>query len=114
MSVSYILFFFFNYPATPDIHTLSLHHALPIPSNTSERWRRSRISKPIRHPTRTTGDRDGKSTRLNSSHANTSYAVFCLKKKKKKNAKMSRAAKSLGAKDQNNSPHTTLHLHPKT
>src|SRR3712207_8997697 len=28
------------------------------------------------------GDRDRKSTRLNSSHANISYAVFCLKKKK--------------------------------
>src|SRR3712207_7649078 len=27
---------------------------------------------------------DRKSTRLNSSHANISYAVFCLKKKKKK------------------------------
>src|SRR3712207_6865098 len=31
------------------------------------------------------GGRDRKSTRLNSSHANISYAVFCLKKKKKKN-----------------------------
>src|SRR3712207_7301612 len=31
------------------------------------------------------GDQDRKSTRLNSSHANISYAVFCLKKKKKKN-----------------------------
>src|SRR3712207_8137839 len=31
-----------------------------------------------------TGDRDRKSTRLNSSHANISYAVFCLKKKNKK------------------------------
>src|SRR5947209_19420788 len=29
------------------------------------------------------GDKDRKSTRLNSSHANISYAVFCLKKKKK-------------------------------
>src|SRR3712207_7383390 len=29
------------------------------------------------------GGRDRKSTRLNSSHANISYAVFCLKKKKK-------------------------------
>src|SRR3712207_7233487 len=29
---------------------------------------------------------DRKSTRLNSSHANISYAVFCLKKKKKKNS----------------------------
>src|SRR3712207_8143928 len=28
------------------------------------------------------GNRDRKSTRLNSSHANISYAVFCLKKKK--------------------------------
>src|SRR3712207_7261074 len=32
-------------------------------------------------------DRDRKSTRLNSSHANISYAVFCLKKKKKKHHK---------------------------
>src|SRR3712207_8346722 len=31
------------------------------------------------------GDQDRKSTRLNSSHAHISYAVFCLKKKKKKN-----------------------------
>src|SRR3712207_7753738 len=34
------------------------------------------------------GRPDRKSTRLNSSHANISYAVFCLKKKKKKNAKL--------------------------
>src|SRR5215217_8583062 len=34
--------------------------------------------------------RDRKSTRLNSSHANISYAVFCLKKKKKKNKTFSR------------------------
>src|SRR3712207_7539726 len=32
----------------------------------------------------TRNSRDRKSTRLNSSHANISYAVFCLKKKKKK------------------------------
>src|SRR6266446_9034191 len=32
------------------------------------------------------GSRDRKSTRLNSSHLVISYAVFCLKKKKKKNA----------------------------
>src|SRR5258707_11413947 len=31
------------------------------------------------------GGSDRKSTRLNSSHANISYAVFCLKKKKKQN-----------------------------
>src|SRR3712207_7705415 len=31
---------------------------------------------------------DRKSTRLNSSHANISYAVFCLKKKKKDNSEI--------------------------
>src|SRR2546430_16794705 len=31
-----------------------------------------------------TGDEDRKSTRLNSSHSQISYAVFCLKKKKKR------------------------------
>src|SRR5437763_4584191 len=35
-------------------------------------------------------ERDRKSTRLNSSHRCISYAVFCLKKKKKKNIKQSR------------------------
>src|SRR2546422_3209620 len=34
---------------------------------------------------RADGDRDRKSTRLNSSHGYISYAVFCLKKKKKQN-----------------------------
>src|SRR3712207_7063181 len=33
---------------------------------------------------------DRKSTRLNSSHANISYAVFCLKKKKQNNTDQSR------------------------
>src|SRR3712207_7136683 len=36
------------------------------------------------------GPVDRKSTRLNSSHANISYAVFCLKKKKKKNKILTR------------------------
>src|SRR3712207_8237822 len=45
---------------------------------TTPRGRRSaRASLPHRD-----GSRDRKSTRLNSSHANISYAVFCLKKKK--------------------------------
>src|SRR3712207_8926219 len=35
-------------------------------------------------------DRDRKSTRLNSSHANISYAVFCLKKKKQRSERHSR------------------------
>src|SRR2546426_8460969 len=37
------------------------------------------------HPHNASGRRDRKSTRLNSSHLVISYAVFCLKKKKKEN-----------------------------
>src|SRR3712207_8859265 len=39
-----------------------------------------------RHAEPHLADRDRKSTRLNSSHANISYAVFCLKKKNRKNS----------------------------
>src|SRR2546427_9281785 len=71
-------FFFFNDTATTEIYTLSLHDALPIsgssPPTTPSRGARWR--KPSR-PER----RDRKSTRLNSSHSQISYAVFCLKKK---------------------------------
>src|SRR3712207_7028946 len=44
------------------------------------------IEEELPHPLLFGADRleDRKSTRLNSSHANISYAVFCLKKKKKK------------------------------
>src|SRR2546427_3458546 len=38
----------------------------------------------LAHRTSRRRDRDRKSTRLNSSHSQISYAVFCLKKKKKK------------------------------
>src|SRR3712207_6940346 len=41
-----------------------------------EAQRERRVGRGIRH-----GEEDRKSTRLNSSHANISYAVFCLKKK---------------------------------
>src|SRR5256885_6355373 len=73
-------FFFFNDTATTEIYTLSLHDALPIclgdrQSNSRNGRRRFRPG-----PGRA-GDR--KSTRLNSSHLVISYAVFCLKKKKK-------------------------------
>src|SRR3712207_9518121 len=91
--------FFFNDTATTEIYTLSLHDALPICEDrqaecarlTRERdasgWRehlRERAVHPdagvrVQHA-HAVGDR--KSTRLNSSHANISYAVFCLKKKK--------------------------------
>src|SRR5690242_20977322 len=46
----------------------------------------SRRSAPARERSASTGDR--KSTRLNSSHMSISYAVFCLKKKKKKSAQV--------------------------
>src|SRR2546422_2531997 len=83
-------FFFFNDTATTEIYTLSLHDALPIsdsgPTNRLSRrhsltgaispcWSRSTRKLPKK--------RDRKSTRLNSSHGYISYAVFCLKKKKR-------------------------------
>src|SRR5690606_42114123 len=45
-----------------------------------EKQRLAGLSRTI-HPTAVTHERDRKSTRLNSSHVKTSYAVFCLKKK---------------------------------
>src|SRR5699024_11313849 len=48
---------------------------------TIEEWQA--LSGDRSNPTRTSLDRDRKSTRLNSSHVSISYAVFCLKKKKK-------------------------------
>src|SRR3712207_7436854 len=100
------LFFFFNDTATTEIYTLSLHDALPI-------YRRRAVGAAVGsvrraspgrgreasfgsvcllprpdalagHPD-VSADLDRKSTRLNSSHANISYAVFCLKKKNKQN-----------------------------
>src|SRR5437899_5357124 len=69
--------FFFNDTATTEIYTLSLHDALPIspPCGTCCRT-------PPCSAQRCLG-RDRKSTRLNSSHLGISYAVFCLKKKKR-------------------------------
>src|SRR5690625_6272979 len=74
------LFFFFNDPATTAIYTLSLHDALPISPALSPQPGRAACRRERRHPY-ARGDR--KSTRLNSSHVAISYAVFCLKKKKK-------------------------------
>src|SRR5258707_13839623 len=73
-------FFFFNDTATTEIYTLSLHDALPICGGCKRALNfGGRIA--IQHENLAEmGDR--KSTRLNSSHANISYAVFCLKKKK--------------------------------
>src|SRR2546427_13040573 len=81
-------FFFFNDTATTEIYTLSLHDALPISRGTPSRRspiaaRRGRIPM-AGGPAKAEAIRitDRKSTRLNSSHSQISYAVFCLKKKK--------------------------------
>src|SRR6266700_4903632 len=72
-------FFFFNDTATTEIYTLSLHDALPI----SERVRQKAGLNDAGERLPPAAIRDRKSTRLNSSHVKISYAVFCLKKKKK-------------------------------
>src|SRR3712207_9466412 len=95
------VFFFFNDTATTEIYTLSLHDALPIsttlPGHKELRRKRRRPTPALprahaRVLSTEAGARRGaavapdavgadrKSTRLNSSHANISYAVFCLKK----------------------------------
>src|SRR3712207_9148582 len=86
--------FFFNDTATTEIYTLSLHDALPIyqgdAGHRDLRQGRDRQELHAREPLVHDGAAgqegaahrlDRKSTRLNSSHANISYAVFCLKKK---------------------------------
>src|SRR3712207_9223043 len=82
------IFFFFNDTATTEIYTLSLHDALPIsrePLGTIARRCGFGSAESLRQAFVARFDiSDRKSTRLNSSHANISYAVFCLKKKKSK------------------------------
>src|SRR5438270_12936285 len=96
--VFYILFFFFfNDTATTEIYTLSLHDALPIcvcyrqqfirrvPAERRAAARQQhRQLRGVRDEARSGRQQDRKSTRLNSSHSQISYAVFCLKKKKTK------------------------------
>src|SRR2546430_4996925 len=72
-------FFFFNDTATTEIYTLSLHDALPISNGSRLSTKSLWAIRRIRVPSFVVGDR--KSTRLNSSHSQISYAVFCLKKK---------------------------------
>src|SRR3712207_7950940 len=93
-----LVYLFFNDTATTEIYTLSLHDALPIfyrkkyklladlhekthpffidAPTTDDSYDRKKFLKTLLDKIL-----DRKSTRLNSSHANISYAVFCLKKK---------------------------------
>src|SRR5206468_12280971 len=106
LNLSFISFFL-NDPATPAIYTLSLHDALPIwnggansvkltweqcPTYVASNGTTTVLSCKINGNAATSsvnvsvgsGSSDRKSTRLNSSHDQISYAVFCLKKKTKK------------------------------
>src|SRR3712207_7294441 len=87
------IFFFFNDTATTEIYTLSLHDALPIYmsptlgktiANVIVKAEYAEVGNEVQVEIRNkkVPAVDRKSTRLNSSHANISYAVFCLKKKK--------------------------------
>src|SRR2546430_5939721 len=91
-------FFFFNDTATTEIYTLSLHDALPILEEGEDDRLPLEIAQMDRIPQHAISRRarkrevgrgradlerlqDRKSTRLNSSHSQISYAVFCLKNK---------------------------------
>src|SRR5256886_7255542 len=90
-----IAFFFFNDTATTEIYTLSLHDALPICDILFVEATRMKgkgsltltgqlgdVMKESAQAALSWVRSDRKSTRLNSSHSQISYAVFCLKKKK--------------------------------
>src|SRR5207248_4144141 len=113
-STYYCSTFFFTAPAPTEIYTLSLHDALPISSSRCARYsssglvcstekcflvmpatKRLRSDRLLEAGSNSSGIytsapqclKDRKSTRLNSSHRTISYAVFCLKKKKKNKIK---------------------------
>src|SRR5207248_9442170 len=104
--LAHALFFFFNDTSPTYTYTLSLHdalpifadavagrdlgasttfteHDLPVASHVGDLMRYVRVAS-FASGLAPPADRDRKSTRLNSSHRTISYAVFCLKKKKKK------------------------------
>src|SRR5437763_16254400 len=87
ISIFNIFILFFNVRSPTEIYTLSLHDALPIWRAVGQRVdeRRQPQHAALRVVVEERRRADRKSTRLNSSHRCISYAVFCLKKKKKEN-----------------------------
>src|SRR2546427_3355103 len=89
---SFFLFFFLMIRRPP--------RSTLFPYTTLFRSRRSRLPRrraasPDGRAERRATTRDRKSTRLNSSHSQISYAVFCLKKKKKQNQELLAKAMNL-------------------
>src|SRR5438034_4972236 len=83
-SCSFFFFFFFNDPATTEIYTLSLHDALPIYRGAPDRHGAPRpVAEPARPALPPRGRVRSEEHTSDSSHTVISYAVFCLKKKKK-------------------------------
>src|SRR5690606_41400046 len=100
-TVAFLLFFFSSYGSHRDLHSF------PTRRSSDLWWISELIHRPTktrslliltlgigftipRHPKKHGSIKpmiDRKSTRLNSSHVKISYAVFCLKKKKKKQHK---------------------------
>src|SRR2546430_8018807 len=100
LALLFSFFFFFNDTATTEIYTLSLHDALPIcldrqPATLGQSvtsvhrevddhlLELAGVGANVPQAGVQHGGEDRKSTRLNSSHSQISYAVFCLKKKNK-------------------------------
>src|SRR2546430_12324136 len=90
------LIFFFNDTATTEIYTLSLHDALPIchcsvasPGGSMTRTPMVIFAIHFDMASEMKEPEDRKSTRLNSSHSQISYAVFCLKKKNRQHDRVS-------------------------
>src|SRR5690242_20785006 len=76
-----LVFFFYGYGGPRDLHSFPTRRSSDLPRRAGSRRAGGSGWRAPRPPRRRSADR--KSTRLNSSHMSISYAVFCLKKKKR-------------------------------
>src|SRR2546430_13753547 len=107
------MFFFFNDTATTEIYTLSLHDALPIYQQLAlQRFLVRAVCSPDGRKIAFSLKPDRKSTRLNSSHSQISYAVFCLKKKKKITSVDERAVTAISPYGDNSTRPTSGAVYP--